>query len=166
MPVTKGDDGRWYKDCPSCGERQSYLRKNYAEESLRLKKECKACANKRTENCHRGWYRGIRISWFNKFKTGAETRGILWSLSLDDVADVMEEQGYKCALTGWDVKFPECGSPQEAEASLDRICSKGHYTRDNVQIVNKMVNMMKQRYSQEEFVAVCVAVAENQKVKW
>jgi hypothetical protein len=86
---------------------QSYLRKNYAEESLRLKKLCKKCSNQKTENCHRGWHRGIRISWFNKFKVSAETRGLEWVLSMDDVADLYEKQKGKCALTGWDITFPE-----------------------------------------------------------
>lgn len=166
MQVTKGQDGRYYKPCITCGDLQSYLRKNYAEESLRLNKECKKCSNKRTENCHRGWYRKIRVSWFNKFKTGAELRGISWELTLDDVADIMEAQGYRCALTGWDIEFPEAGHPQKAPASLDRVDSNKPYTRDNTQIVTRQVNMMKQQYSQEDFIKVCKAVAETHKEKW
>jgi hypothetical protein len=80
MEVTKGVGGRYYKPCSSCGEMQSYLRKNYAVESLRLKKMCKKCSNQQTDNCHRGWHRGVRVSWFNKFKISAETRGITWDL--------------------------------------------------------------------------------------
>jgi hypothetical protein len=164
MQVTKGGDGRYYKPCPECKEMQSYLRKNYAEESLKLNKLCKSCSNKKTDNCHRGWHRGIRISWYNKFKTGAETRGLEWSLTPDDVADLMEFQNSKCALTGWSIEFPERGSPQKAPASLDRIDSKRGYTKDNTQLLTRQVNMMKQQYSQEEFIAVCKAVAD--KVKW
>lgn len=164
MDVTKGLDGRWYKNCPTCGEQQSYLRKNYAVESFRLGKECKKCSNRRTENCHRGWHRGIRVSWFNKFKTGAETRGIVWSLTLDDVADLMEMQSSRCALTGWDIEFPDSGHPQKALASIDRIDSKGPYSKENTQLVTRKVNMMKQQYSQDEFISVCIAVAD--KVKW
>ena len=162
MKITKGEDGRYYKPCHSCGELQSYLRRNYAVESLRLNKECKACSNKHTENCHRGWHRGIRVSWFNQFKSSAEVRGILWELTLDDVADLMVAQDYKCALTGWDIEFPESGHPQKAPASLDRIDSKKDYTKLNTQIVTRKVNMMKQQYSQEDFIEVCKAVA----VKW
>lgn len=165
MQVTKGKDGRYYKDCPECGKTQSYLRKNYAEESLRLKKLCKGCSNKKTENCHRGWHRGIRVSWFNKFKTGAETRGLEWSLSMDCVADVMEQQGNKCALTGWSIEFPELGHPQAASASIDRVDNSLGYLPENIQLVDKRVNMMKQQYSQDDFIAVCLAVAENKKVK-
>jgi hypothetical protein len=166
MQVTRGQDGRYCKLCPSCGETQSYLRKNYAEESLRLGKECKKCSNKKTENCHRGWHRGIRISWFNKFKTGAEVRGLQWNLSMDDVADLMEKQSHSCALTGWGIEFPESGHPQKAPASLDRIDSKKPYTKENTQIVTRQVNMMKQQYSQEDFIKVCKAVAEMHKEKW
>lgn len=166
MTVTKKDDGRYYKPCPSCGKEQSYLRKNYAEESLRLGKECKSCSNKNVEHCHRGWHRGIRISWFNKFKVSAETRGIEWHMSLDDVADLMESQGFKCALTGWDIEFPEFGHPQHAPASLDRIDSSKGYTKDNTQLVVKQANMMKQQYSQEDYIKVCIAVAMNFKEKW
>lgn len=161
MDVTKGLDGRWHKNCPSCGEQQSYLRKNYAVESFRLGKECKKCSNKRTENCHRGWHRGIRVSWFNQFKTGADLRGIVWSLTLDDVADLMEMQSYRCALTGWDIEFPDAGHPQKALASIDRIDSKGPYSKENSQLVTRKVNMMKQQYSQQEFVDICKAVAKH-----
>lgn len=165
MKVTKGLDGRFYKDCPNCGIPQSYLRKNYAEESLRLGKLCKSCSNKTVENSHRGWHRGIRVSWFNKFKVSAETRGLEWKLSLDDVADLMYKQNSKCALTGWSIEFPESGHPQQSPASIDRIDSNLGYTKDNVQLVLKHVNMMKQAYSQDFFIKICEAVASN-KVKW
>lgn len=163
MQVTKGEDGRYYKPCSNCGNMQSYLRKNYAEESLRLKKLCKSCSNKETDNSHRGWHRGIRISWYNKFKTGAETRGILWNLTIDDIADLMELQDFKCALTGWDIAFPECGPPEKAPASIDRIDSALGYTKENSQLLTRQVNMMKQQYSQEDFIAVCKAVANKEK---
>jgi hypothetical protein len=164
MEIQKGLDGRWYKPCSECGEIQSYLRKNYAFESLRLGKTCKKCSNKKTENCHRGWHRKVRLSWFNKFKVCAETRGIEFKITIDDVADLYEVQSGKCALTGWDVVFPETGHPQKADASLDRVDSKKPYEIGNVQILHKMVNMMKQRYSQEDFIKVCKSVAD--KVKW
>mgnify|MGYP000122485741 CR=1 FL=1 len=161
MNITKGPDNRWYKPCPTCNKMQSYLRKNYAEESLRLNKECKACSNKHVDNCHRGWHRGIRISWFNKFKIGAELRNLEWNLSLDDLADLYEEQKQRCALTDLDIAFPLVGHPQKALASIDRIDSKKGYTKDNVQLVTRQVNMMKQAYDQDMFIATCIAVANK-----
>lgn len=48
--------------------------------------------------------------------------------------------------------------------SLDRIDSKIGYIEGNVQWVHKMVNMCKQHYTQEEFLEMCVSIAD--KVKW
>jgi hypothetical protein len=164
VKVVKLANGRWAKPCPRCKVQQDYLRKSYAESSLREGKLCKSCSNKITDNCHRGWHRGIRLSWFNRFKTGAPSRGIEWSITIDDVADLMEKQHSKCALTGWDIEFPECGHPQKAPASIDRIDSKIGYVPTNIQLVTRHVNMMKQSYSNDYFIEVCKAVAN--KVKW
>jgi hypothetical protein len=82
------------------------------------------------------------------------------------VADIMDDQGCKCALTGWDITFPATGHPDQSAASIDRIDSSLSYTRGNVQIVERRVNMMKGKYTQDEFIAVCCAVASNQEVKW
>lgn len=161
MEVVKGADGRYYKPCPECRGLQSYLRKNYAIESLRLNKTCKKCSNRKTENCHRGWYRGIRISWFNKFKCGAETRGYVWELTMDDVADLYLKQNKKCALTGWDIEFPECGHASKTACSIDRIDNDMHYSKQNIQLVDSRVNMIKGKWSQDFFIETCLAVSKN-----
>jgi hypothetical protein len=106
-------------------------------------------------------YRGVRVSWFKRFETGAKLRGIDWLIDLDIVADLYEKQNAKCALTGWSIVFPETGHPQMSSASIDRIDSAFGYLPDNIQLVDKRVNMMKQQYSQDEFVSVCLAVAKN-----
>ena len=127
-------------------------------------KECKACSNSKIENCHRGWYKGVRISWFNKYKTSAERRGIEFNLTIEEIADIMEIQKFKCFMTGWDLNFPETGSPQNTDASIDRIDNSVGYVKDNVHIVHKWVNMMRGKYQIEDFVNVCKAVSD--KVKW
>jgi hypothetical protein len=160
--VTKGLDGRWYKSCPSCGSMQSYLRKNYAEESLKANKECKACSNKKTDNCHRGFYQDIRLSWFNKFQSGAELRNISFTITIEYIWEVFKEQDYQCALTGWPIGWAEVGSNHTA--SIDRIDSDKGYVVGNVQLVHKDVNMAKQQYSQDYFIEMCKAVSD--KVKW
>ena len=161
--VVKGIDNRWHKPCFECGKDQSYLRKHYALESLKLKKICKTCSNRKTENSHRGWHRGIRLSWFNKFKVSAETRGIYWDINIDDVADIMEQQNYTCALSGLKIVFPEYGHPSDGSmsASIDRINSDKGYVRGNIQLVDKRINMMKQKYSQKEFIEMCVLVTKH-----
>ena len=160
--VTKGEDGRFYKNCPQCGSLQSYLRKNYAEESLRLGKVCKGCANKSIENnAHKGWYKDVlRKSFAHKYKTGAETRGIEWNVSFEYLADLLIEQDFKCALSDIELDAMNINN----NASLDRIDSSKGYVVGNVQWVYFKINMMKQQYTQQEFIELCVAVAD--KVKW
>jgi len=165
VSVVKGVDGRYYKPCSECNEMQSYLRKNYAEESLRLNKLCKKCSNRKNENCHRGWHRGIRVSWFNKFKVCAETRGLAWMISIDDIADLYEKQKGQCALTGWDITFPEIGHHSYFSCSVDRIKNGIGYVKENIQLVDGRVNMIKGKYEQEFFLEVCKAVANHNKIK-
>jgi hypothetical protein len=161
VEVVKLDSGRFAKDCPECGKQQTYSRKWYADASLREGKICITCSNRVTEKCRRGMHRGIRISWFNKFQSNANLRGIPFSITIDDVADMMEEQGGQCALTGWCIDAPETSTLSEIDTSIDRIDSAFGYMRDNIQLVHKMVNMCKQRYSQDDFVDMCVAVASK-----
>lgn len=164
MNVVRKEDGRFYKECPNCGKEQSYLRKNYAEESLKLGKFCKKCSNKIPDNnCHKGYYKNVlRKSFAHKYKSNALVRCIDWSVSFDYLAELLIEQDFKCALTGWDIHAMEINSP----ASLDRIDSCIGYVEGNLQWVDSKVNMMKQQYSQEDFIKVCIAVANNNKEKW
>lgn len=162
----KGEDGRWYKPCYNCGDIQSYLRYHYALNSFNLKKFCKKCSNRINENCHRGWHRGIRLSWFNKFKISAETRGIEFNISINDVADLMIKQNYKCSLTGRSISFPEIGTQTNFDASIDRIDSKKGYELDNIQLTHKVVNMIKNKYDNDFFIEICKEVSNYQSTKW
>jgi len=160
--VTKGEDGRWYKPCSECGIMQSYLRKNYAEESLRLNKTCKSCSNRKTENSSRGFYNDIRLSWFNKYKLSAELRDIDFDLTVEQVWDKYLEQNKLCALTNLKIGWEQIGSIHTA--SIDRVDSTKGYSFDNIQIVHKDINFMKQQFGQDYFIKLCTLVAD--KVKW
>jgi hypothetical protein len=162
MQVLKLDNGRYGKKCPQCNTDQTYLRKNYAEESLRLGKLCKSCSNKITENCHRGFYEDIRTSWINKCKLSAELRNIVWDLSEEFIWQLYLSQDKKCALSDKPIGWCKEGSIHTA--SLDRIDSSEGYVVGNIQLVHKDVNFMKQQFSQEYFIETCKLIAN--KVKW
>lgn len=162
VSVVKLDSGRYAKPCPQCGEQQTYLRKNYAEESNRLGKLCKACSNKITDNCHRGFYEDIRTSWFAKCKSSAMLRKLDWDLSEEYLWQIYLSQDKKCALSGKEIGWAKEG--QVHTASIDRIDSAVGYIAGNVQLVHKDINFMKQQYSQEYFVEMCKLVSN--KVKW
>ena len=160
--VTQRSDGRWVKPCPECGKETSYLRKNYAQYSFDLGKVCKSCSNKKTPNCHRGFHHLIRLSWFNKTKISAETRGLDFEITLDDVWNLYTKQKGLCRLSGLPIGWAEVGPNHTA--SVDRIDSSIGYTPDNCQLLHKDVNMMKQAFNQQYFLDLCRAVAN--KTKW
>ena len=157
--VSKGPDGRWYKSCPSCGRAVSYLRRNYAILSYKEGKLCMKCSNSLPDsNAHKGWIGGVlRLSFANKYQVSAALRGIDWNVDFDYLANLLIEQDFKCALTGWDIDAMGVG---HNTASLDRIDSSVGYEFDNVQWVHKMVNMCKQQYSQENFIDMCDSVSK------
>jgi hypothetical protein len=157
--VYKREDGRWCKPCPSCGELQSYLRRNYAIESYKLQKVCKKCSNRKTENCHRGFVGHIRVSWFNKFKTQAELRNHTFAITIEDVLKLYTMQQHKCSLSGMPIGWASVGN--DHSASIDRIDSTKGYTVNNIQLVHKDINMMKQQFSNDYFILMCMAVADE-----
>jgi hypothetical protein len=157
--VYKRSDGRWCKNCPTCNVEQDYLRKSYAEASLRENKDCKSCSNKKTENCNRGYIGHIRVSWFKKTQLSAALRNIDFDLTIEQIDDMFIQQDFRCALTGFNIGFSEVGAIHTV--SIDRIDSSAGYTIYNVQLLHKDVNMMKQTYSQERFIEICLAVADK-----
>lgn len=155
--------GRYIKPCPECGELQSYLRLSYAKKSLELGKVCKKCSNRKTDNCHRGYYECIPITWFNKYKLSSEVRNINFSIKIEDVYNLFIKQNKKCALSNIDLHFETFG--QKHIVSIDRIDSSKGYTLDNVQLIHKDLNFMKQRFSQEYFIEMCELVAKSNTIK-
>ena len=157
--VHQKNDGRWYKPCPSCGAEQSYLRRNYAIESFKLKKVCKKCSNRKTENSRRGYEGPVRISWFNKFKTQADLRNYEFAISALDIANMYYNQKGRCALSGIPIGWEEVGTIHSV--SIDRIDSSKGYLLDNIQLVHKDINMMKQQFDNDYFIQLCMAVADE-----
>jgi len=158
--VVQLTNGRYAKDCPQCGSQSTYLRCNYAVESEKLGKLCKRCSGP-TNATHKGYYKGVlRASFVHKYKAGAETRGLDFSVSFNHLADLLIEQDFQCALSGESLDAMQINN----NASLDRIDSSAGYIEGNVQWVTSEVNMMKQSYSQQRFIEVCRAVAD--KAKW
>ena len=150
-------DDRYYKYCSKCGDVQNYLRLSYAKDSLRLRKKCKKCSNRDTDNCHRGYYNDIPMTWFNKSKTSAEIRNLEFTITINDVYSLYLKQDKKCALTDLDLYWEKVGTKHIV--SIDRIDSKIGYILSNIQLIHKDLNFMKQQYSQDYFMDMCELVA-------
>lgn len=56
---------------------------------------------------------------------------------------------YKCALSDKSISF------NDGTASVDRIDSKIGYVSNNIQIVHKDINIMKNAFDQDYFIDIC-----------
>lgn len=129
---------------------------------------CKSCrtvkANKSRDvsmqNNHQ-WkgYKDIPYSWFSRYFE-RKGRGRTGTITIEDVYNLWIQQDKKCALSGLPIGFYDDG--ENHTASIDRIDSNGEYTLDNIQLVHKDINIMKNKYSQEYFIKVCKLVTSNQ----
>jgi RNase P subunit RPR2 len=144
-------NNKWSCYCLSCGNIRSYTRKEHARNSFILKSTCKKCsAFKKSNSASIGWVKRE----YNKYIKSAKARCIYWNISEEYIESIFNG---KCSLTGWDI------SPiyKIKTASLDRINSKLGYIEGNVQWVHSMVNMSKNKYDQNEFIAMCSSVHLN-----
>ena len=81
---------------------------------------------------------------------------IQYDLTTEDVIDMWEIQGGKCALSGMLMTHQRDGTygdrkKKEFNASIDRINPQGPYVRENVQLVAARVNTMKHTLGEDMF---------------
>lgn len=83
-------------------------------------------------------------------------------LSRDIILRKLEEQNYKCTLSGANLTCTlEKGVKFPTNASIDRIEAGGPYTEENIQIVCRALNSWRADLSVEEFVEWCRLVVQN-----
>jgi hypothetical protein len=146
-------DKKWCSNCPKCGIEQAYTRREHAVESSRNNKHCKKCAS------HFGKFSksnsvGDKTRIYNKFSKSAKTRDIEWNLTEEEM---FENYNGFCSLT----KLPLSLKYKATTASLDRINNDLGYIKGNIQWLHININMMKNKYTQKEFIEVCKLVAKN-----
>ena len=150
-------DGSFHRNCPRCGVHIEYSRRDMAIRSDRRNACCKSCGQtKRAGVIHAGVERGIRRAVFEKYRTDAEARGYEFNITIDDVADVLEAQAYKCAYTGQPVSLEKS---KKNSGSIDRIDNSIGYIPSNIQVTTAKINIMRGSLTNDEFIMLCKAVA-------
>ena len=149
---------RYKKSCPLCGAEQSYGRLDHYRAAVKGNWRCQKC--KCSKNTGKGRYEDILYSWFDVKKRSARDRGYSWDLTIEDVWAMYVEQDKKCALSGLDIGWSK---GMTATASIDRIDSSEGYLLENVQLLHKDVNFMKQHFDQDYFIEVCSKIAAKHK---
>lgn len=107
-----------------------------------------------------GGFGKISKTRWNSITRHAEMRKLEFSIDIKFAWNLYLKQNRKCALSGKDIFFGESNTCPYT-ASLDRIDNKKGYTEDNVQWVHTKINIMKNKFKQDEFIDFCKCVAEN-----
>lgn len=93
---------------------------------------------------------------YSSWKASAKRRGYKWEITKDQLVEVCDKQNGKCALSGINFDLDNEGSP--FRPSIDRIDSKKHYILGNVQFVCSVINVMKNKIEESEFIKLCEKV--------
>lgn len=104
------------------------------------------------ENIPRGIIAGIRKRM--------DEHGENLDFNSDYLFNLLEEQNFRCALSGLEICF-STNPAKENTASVDRIDSRKHYSKDNIQIVHKKFNRFKNNLDEKELLDMCKLVVKN-----
>ena len=156
---------RWRCVCDLCGAERLVLGGHLQKGNSR------SCGCTNGARLHRSKFQGVGMlhkSVYTAIKTRAGGYGgrspIDFSVSIEYLWALFEEQGGKCAISGIPLQFPPTLSPDDRRlqtASLDRIDNTLGYVAGNVQWVHKHINMMKRDLAQSYFIQLCKVVAAN-----
>jgi len=180
----------WLVKC-SCGN-ENFIRHDILQSGNASK--CRVCANKENyiNNIKLGKMHSKNYSpkhygvgdlpkiLYSHYKYGAKLRNLEFEVSIQYLWDLYLKQKGKCSLSGVDIylksqeKFSTITKVENGNrnidyskfnASLDRIDSSKGYTEDNVQWVERKINIIKHDLSQNEFINICKLITNyaNQK---
>lgn len=119
--------------------------------------KCNNKARRWTVDQQREWISGNWHRYFNRLVVSSKDRR---ALTVQDLKEILEEQGGRCALTG--VRLTNILVKDRkvwTNASVDRIVSGGPYIRSNIQLVCSAVNGFRSQMSIEEFRQWCRLVS-------
>jgi hypothetical protein len=159
---TKSGRQQYRTKCTVCGLIAHVRVSRYDEDAI-----CKHCliVERNKALAGRGALnRTITKTFFNYFKNGAKRRGVEFNITVDYVNSIWTGV---CAISNLEITAPITTdgngnfSRDGITASLDRIDSSKGYIEGNVQWVHKFINIMKNGFSQEEFIYLCHQVAKN-----
>lgn len=85
---------------------------------------------------------------------------------MKDMWDQFIKQDRKCALSGIPLNFPSLTSSSlDGNASLDRIDSTRGYEKDNIQWLEKKLNIIKMDLPEDQLITLCRKIVNYQNEK-
>jgi hypothetical protein len=107
----------------------------------------------RHKNCI---YEDISKRFWSQLINNAKSRNIEFCLTPEELWSIWISQSECCKLSGMKLNIK---ANREITASVDRIDSSIGYTKSNIQIVHKHINVMKLDHNNDYFIYLCQIVA-------
>jgi len=104
----------------------------------------------------------IPASLHYDYKHGAERRGMIFDITIENMENQYKKQNGLCAISRIELTIPIARTMfKQCTASLDRIDSNKPYIVDNIQWVHKKIQQMKWNLEQNELIEWCKVIAKN-----
>lgn len=91
-------------------------------------------------------------------KNRCKKMNIDYDINAQDLINMYQKQNQRCKLSNMRMEIQN--QNKKITPSVDRINPKGGYTLDNIQLVCRIVNVMKSDNSEEDFIQICHCVSE------
>ena len=143
--ITKERKTYWVCIC-NCGKKKSVKTDSLTSGSSTACGDC---------NSYKDIY---SVYWLGMIR-GAKRRNIPWEITQEQAWGLFELQNKLCIFTKLPIKLGR--NRKNITASLDRIDSDKGYTIDNIQWVHKIINVMKWTLSNNDFIAICKSIVDN-----
>lgn len=108
-------------------------------------------------NCNKGGTKDIHNALFNRWRYNAKSRNYLFTISIEQLQEILEQQNFKCAYTNMDMLCPKTYNEKKEMTSspylisLDRIDNDLGYVDGNVHFVCVWANKARGSYAHETF---------------
>lgn len=118
---------------------------------------CKCNRYKKGEDVYNfNGYKEITGTKWNSIQNNAKNRSLDFLITKEFIWTLLTNQNNKCYFTGLDIDYVS------GTASIDRIDNNLGYTEDNVIMVHKDINLMRNKFSVEYFINLCKLVSQKQ----
>lgn len=126
---------------------------------------CKNCGNKNWIDKDQEYQiHALILSKFSKIlnniKTRKKVRKLPFTITVNDLNSLYLKDSH-CKLSGLNLSLDLSKALGKQNLSIDRIDSNKGYILNNIQLVDKRINMMKGTLPNEEFINLCKLVALN-----
>jgi hypothetical protein len=138
------------RTCRTCGKTDDEV--NFEHRRL----SCLTCRTQqnqiRVSSTYQAYLGRLYTTSRSSVKTGKRSTVHEFTITAEDLVNLWDKQGGKCALSGTYMTHHRDGSGvKDFNASIDRISNSKDYTPDNVQLVTYRVNLMKHTMTEGMF---------------